>query len=97
MRAVAERFLHGYADILTDPAHAPGCLALNSALPCTEGDTVRVWLGNLRREFTRKLRDRFAEACGTSELPVDADPKALARCRDYGMGIGCRGSIGSQA
>lgn len=79
VRAVAEKFLHGYVDILTDPAHAPGCLALNSALPCTEGDTVRVWLANLRKEFTRKLRDRFAEACGTSELPIDADPEALAR------------------
>ena len=78
VRAVAERFLYGYADILTDPSHAPGCLALNSALPCAEGDTVRVWLANLRGELIVKLRKRFAQA-STSELPVHADPDALAR------------------
>ena len=79
VRGVAERFLYGYADVLTGRSHAPGCLALNSSLPCAQGDTVRAWLANLRGELVVRLRKRFAQACGTSELPIDADPDALAR------------------
>ena len=79
VRGVAERFLYGYADVLTDRAHAPGCLALNSSLPCAEDDTLRAWLAKLRGELTVRLRKRFAQARGTSELPINADPGALAR------------------
>lgn len=79
VRGVAERFLYGYADILTDSSHAPGCLGLNSALPCAGDDTVRAWLANLRGELMVRLSKRFAKACGTSELPINADPDALAR------------------
>ena len=79
VRAVAEKFLYGYADMLTDPSHAPGCLALNSSLPCAGEDTVRAWLATLRGEFTVRLRKRFAKARGTADLPEEADPDALAR------------------
>ncbi len=79
VRGVAERFLYGYADVLTGPSHAPGCLALNSSLPCAEDDTVRAWLAKLRGELTVRLRKRFAKARGTVELPMNADPDALAR------------------
>lgn len=79
VRDVAERFLYGYVDVLTSRSHAPGCLALNSSLPCAEGDTVRAWLAKLRGELTVRLRKRFAQARGTDELPMHADPEALAR------------------
>lgn len=79
VRGVAEKFLYGYADILTDSSHAPGCLCLNSALPCAGDDTVRAWLANLRGELAVRLRKRFAKACGTADLPINADPDALAR------------------
>ena len=79
VRGVAERFLYGYADVLTGRAHAPGCLALNSSLPCAEDDTLRAWLAKLRGELTVRLRKRFAQARGTRELPINADPEALAR------------------
>ena len=79
VRGVAERFLYGYADVLTGPSHAPGCLALNSSLPCAGDDPVRAWLANLRGELTVKLRRRFAKARGTVELPINADPETLAR------------------
>ena len=79
VRGVAERFLYGYADVLTGPSHAPGCLALNSSLPCSADDPVRAWLANLRGELTVKLRKRFAKARGTVELPINADPEVLAR------------------
>lgn len=79
VRGVAEKFLYGYADVLTRPSHAPGCLALNSSLPSAEDDTVRAWLADLRGELTVRLRKRFARARGTVELPMDAEPDALAR------------------
>ena len=78
VRGVAERFLYGYADILTDSSHTPGYLALNSSLPCAEDDTVRAWLAKLRGELTVTLRKRFAKARSTGELPIHADPDALA-------------------
>ena len=79
VRGVAEKFLYGYADVLTGPSHAPGCLALNSALPSAKDDTVRSWLTTLRGQLAVKLRKRFAKARGTAELPHDANPEVLAR------------------
>ena len=79
VRDVAERFLYGYADVLTGPSHAPGCLAMNSSLPCAGDDIVRGWLAELRGELIVRLRKRFAKARGTTDLPAHADPDALAR------------------
>ena len=79
IRGVAERFLYGYADVLTGRSHAPGCLALNSSLPSTDNDPLRAWLATLRGELTIRLSERIARALGTPELPIDADPDALAR------------------
>jgi AcrR family transcriptional regulator len=78
-RAVAKHFLHGYADVMTDPLHAPGCLALNSALPCKAGDPVRELLADLREQMRMRLRDRFAEARGGEGLPARIDADSLAR------------------
>ena len=78
-RAVASRFLYGHADMFTDRSHAPGCLTMNSALPCAEGDPLRVWLAGLRERVRVRLRDRFAYAKGAGDLREDADPDALAR------------------
>lgn len=77
--AVAEHLLRRYADVLTAPGHAPGCLAMNSALPCTEGDSLRGWLADLRERMRTRLRDRFAYAKDTGDLPAEADPDSLAR------------------
>ena len=79
VRGVAEKFLYGYTDVLTGPSHAPGCLALNSSLPSSEGDTVRTWLADLRGELTVRLRKRFAKARGTVEIPMNVEPGTLAR------------------
>lgn len=78
-RAVATHLLRGYADMLTDPHHAPGCLALNSSLPCAAGDPLREWLAELREQMRARLRDRFAEARSSGDLPATIDPNALAR------------------
>ena len=78
-QAVAARFLYGLADVLTDPNHAPGCLAMNSALPCTSGDRVREWLADLREQVRTRLHERFSYARDVGDLPVSADPGTLAR------------------
>ncbi|MCW6511655.1 TetR/AcrR family transcriptional regulator [Lichenifustis flavocetrariae] len=78
-RAVAKHFLYGYADVLTDPLHAPGCLALNSSLPCVAGDPVKEWLAELRGQMRARFRDRFAEARGGEGLPAGMDAGSLAR------------------
>jgi len=78
-RAVAKHFLNSYADLLTDPRHAPGCLAMNSALPCAEGDPLRQWLADLRDQMRKRLRDRFEEAPGGEGLPAGMDTDSLAR------------------
>lgn len=78
-RAVVMHFLRGYADVLTDPLHAPGCLALNSSLPCAEGDPLRAWLAELREQTRRRFRDRFAQARRGKSLPAGIDADSLAR------------------
>jgi AcrR family transcriptional regulator len=77
-RAVATHFLNRYVDVLTDPRHAPGCLAMNSSLPCAAGDPLRAWLAGLREQTRMRFRDRFAEAHGGG-LPAGMDADALAR------------------
>ena len=78
-RAIATHFLNGYADVLTDPLHAPGCLAMNSSLPCTVGDPLRAWLAELREQTRVRFRDRFAKASGSGGLPAGMDADSLAR------------------
>jgi AcrR family transcriptional regulator len=77
-RAVATHFLNGYVDVLTDPRHAPGCLAMNSSLPCAAGDPLRAWLAELREQTRMRFRDRFAEG-RSGGLPAGMDADALAR------------------
>ncbi len=78
-RAVATHLLRGLADVFTDPLHAPGCLAMNSSLPCAAGDPVREWLAELREQMRKRLRDRFAELRGGERLPTGMDADSLAR------------------
>lgn len=78
-RAVVKHFLHAYADLITDPFHAPGCLAMNSSLPCAAGDPLREWLAELREKTRMRFRDRFAEARGGEGLPAGMDADSLAR------------------
>lgn len=78
-RAVVEHFLYGYADMITDPLHAPGCLAMNSSLPCAEGDPLREWLAELREKTRTRFRDHFAEARGGDGPPAGMDADSLAR------------------
>src|SRR6266446_5758061 len=78
-RAVATKMFYGYADIIANPAHAAGCLGMNSALPCSPDNPIRSWLADLRKQLRLKLRKRFVAARATGDLPSGTDPDALAR------------------
>jgi AcrR family transcriptional regulator len=79
-RAVAERFLRGTADRLTDPEHPPGCLAVQGALSCGEAaDPIRRELNARRAAAEATFRDRFERAKAEGDLSPDDDPADLAR------------------
>jgi AcrR family transcriptional regulator len=79
-RAVAERFLRGAADHLTDPEHPPGCLAVQGALSCGEAaDPIRQELNARRAAAEATLRDRLERAKAEGDLSPDDDPADLAR------------------
>ncbi len=78
--AVAERFMRGNADALTDPAKPPGCLFVQGALRCSDaGLPVRDELATQRVAGEPLLRDRFARAAQDGDLPARVDPATLAR------------------
>src|SRR3546814_9345502 len=62
-RGVAERLLHGGADMLTDPCHPRGCLAVQGALSCGDAaDSVRQELATRRGKMEALLSQRFERA-----------------------------------
>ncbi|RKP28214.1 regulatory protein TetR [Syncephalis pseudoplumigaleata] len=79
--AVAERVLYGLAGAYTSKKHPPGCLVLNSSLPCSGNpeDTIRNDLAELRKAGRLELRKRFKRFKSTGALPADVDPDALAQ------------------
>jgi AcrR family transcriptional regulator len=79
-RAVAERLLRKTADVLTDPCHPPGCLAVQGALSCGEAaESIRQELNSRRLAGEASLRERFERAKSEGDLPPGADPTDLAR------------------
>src|SRR3546814_15567509 len=62
-RGVAERLLRGGADMLTDPCHPRGCLAVQGALSCGDAaDSVRQELVSPRARMEALLCPRLARA-----------------------------------
>jgi len=79
-RAVVERLFDGAVDMLTDPRHPHGCLAVQGALACGEAaDSVRKELAARREAGVASLRRRFHRARAQGDLPPTADPADLAR------------------
>ena len=78
-RAAVESLLRGYADVVTDPGHAPGCLVVNSAPSHDAADALRQWLAGHREALLRRLEDRFAKEVAEGGFGPGADAKALAR------------------
>jgi len=79
-RAVAERLLCGAAELLTDPRHPRGCLAVQGALACGQAaDSIRRELIARRAAGECALRERFGRAVSEGDLPADVDCADLAR------------------
>jgi AcrR family transcriptional regulator len=77
-RAVAERLLFGYADMLSSPGHPPGCLAMNSAWSA-DSDGIRDELREWREYRKKTLRRRFQKAIAEGELPAGISADGLAQ------------------
>ena len=75
--AAVKALLRGYADVVTDPAHAPGCLLINN-VPSTEGDMLRQWLAKHRESLRTRLEKRFRADLAGGKLPLSFDPQAMA-------------------
>ena len=74
-RAAVEALLRGYADMVTDPSHAPGCLVVNSSPSTDASDALRTWLAEHRKAVRLRLEQRFLSE--VADAAVDA--KAMAR------------------
>jgi len=94
-REVVQRLLFDAAEILTDPTHPVGCLAVQGALSCREeSEPVQRELARIRGAFEDRLRARFEEERRDGRLLADADPEALARfvgAIGYGMSVQASG------
>lgn len=78
-REVAERCIHGTADLLGNPDHPPGCLGVNGIV--AGGDEAKAICRDMAaRRFAviEALYKRFVRARREGDLPADADPMALA-------------------
>jgi AcrR family transcriptional regulator len=80
VRNAMSKLLHGYADLLTVPDMPHGCLGLNGAIACSaDSEPVRQELIRRRLAAEANLAGRLERAQQEGELPVDANPAALAR------------------
>jgi AcrR family transcriptional regulator len=79
-RSVAERLLHGAANLLTNPATPRGCLMVQGALSCGKAaDPIRHELALRRAGGEAAIRQRFERAIRDGDLPADTDSADLAR------------------
>ena len=79
-REVVSHVLYEAADALTNPAHPPGCLAVQGALSCGDAaETIKQELMARRAKGENDLRQRFARALAEGDLPQGADAADLAR------------------
>jgi AcrR family transcriptional regulator len=96
-RDVVKTILDGYVNGHTDPAHPPGCLGVNSALPCSgTNDPVRTRMIDIRKKIWTTLRDRFERARSEGDLPPQSDPGTLARyVQSIGWGMAFEAQSGA--
>ena len=91
------KLLDGYAQVLTDPMHPPGCLGVNSAV-CGGGESeaIRKELIARRSLSEDTIRERFERAAREGELPPGEDPADWARyVMSVGLGMAVRATSGS--
>ncbi|MDF2812629.1 MAG: TetR family transcriptional regulator [Microvirga sp.] len=79
-KEAVQRLLEGYADVLTDPMHPPGCLGVNGALACSEASApIREELIARRTINEDILRERLERARAEGDLPAGENAADCAR------------------
>ena len=79
-RSLAQTLLLGFADFLTSPDHAPGCLILNNALPISDDHPFRAEWAEGRRLRRERLAERFLhDQKAERGFPRDWGPVSTAR------------------
>jgi len=74
------RILNRTADGLTSPLNPHGCLLVQGALACgDDSETIKQDLAKKRSSSGQLFRKRLKRAQAEGELPLEADPEALAR------------------
>jgi AcrR family transcriptional regulator len=79
-RRVAEQLLLDSVDLVTNPKHPGGCLAVHGALACgDEAQSIRKELIARRARIEAAIRRRLQRAKTEGDLPATANPADLAR------------------
>ena len=97
VRRTVEILLRGYAEVLTDPMHPPGCLGVNSAL-CgnSESEAIRQELLARRSLGEETLRARLERASAEGQLARGEDPADWARyVITIGLGMAVKAASGA--
>lgn len=78
-RDVVRHLLRKAAEMMTEPGHPVGCLAVQGAISCSdESEPVRQELIRIRRGHEDQIRERFAEEQAAGRLPDGTTPEDLA-------------------
>ena len=78
-REVAKAFLRGSVEAFTSSDRPSGCMAVQSALTCSDAAAaVRSDLAARRVAGVNAFRERFDRAQAEGDLPADVDTQALA-------------------
>jgi len=95
--AAIRKLLDGYAQVLTDPMHPPGCLGVNSSV-CGGGESAPIRQELIARRSLSEdtIRERFERAARDGELPPGEDPADWARyIMSVGLGMAVKAASGS--
>lgn len=96
-RDAIEKLLDGYAQVLTDPMHPPGCLGVNSAV-CGGGESAAIREELIARRSLSEdtIRERLERASAEGELPIGEVPADWARyVMSVGLGMAVKAASGS--
>ncbi|MCU1467734.1 MAG: TetR family transcriptional regulator [Actinomycetia bacterium] len=99
-REVAEAFLRGSVEAFTSSDRPSGCMAVQSALTCSDASAaVRSDLAARRMAGVDAFRERFDRAQLDGDLPADVDTRALASyvvALSYGFSVQANSGVGRE-
>lgn len=79
-KQVAEKFLIGAVEFLSDKSHPSGCMIVQGALTCGQGaEMVQKELTALRLKLAESFKQRFDLAIKQGDLPPNTESSDLAK------------------